>query len=380
MALGSDGTMIICTLSGHVFVRQRVKAGAGQLKFKRVPYLQRVIKVAVNESGAFAAIRVDAKPAPISLTGRTLEQDMASLLPHVRRFESQMTADDFDRAQGRVKLEEEEEDESSVSVSGDITKATRLCETMDRWRSSSEDSLFAWEESLLGSDLYLKVGELNIPAHATVLRMRCPVLGRVMDGGKVDMCSYRADSTPTITVKTCHPLVGFLLLEYLYADDVPAVWDPRVARVLQQRFKGLRLPIADIKSDSQRLARVLELAPLINILEAAGKTTLTTRTLPKDLQSFFASTYLSSQPASDVTLVLADKTVSCSSVILRARCPFFDAMFSDSDWTATRRDDEGRVLIHLEHLKWRPMKLVFKYIHTGYEDDLFDYLRESRRL
>jgi hypothetical protein len=42
---------------------------------------------------------------------------------------------------------------------------------------------------------------------------------------------------------------------------------------------------------------------------------------------------------------------------------------------APRQGDEGRVVIHMEHLKWRPMKLVFKYLHGGKEDDLFDYNR-----
>ncbi len=74
-------------------------------------------------------------------------------------------------------------------------------------------------------------------------------------------------------------------------------------------------------------------------------------------------------------LILADKEVSCQSVILRARCPFFEAMFADSDWTLARQND-GNVVIRMDHLKWRPMKLVFKFIHEGKEDDLFDYLRE----
>ena len=52
-------------------------------------------------------------------------------------------------------------------------------------------------------------------------------------------------------------------------------------------------------------------------------------------------------------------------------------MFEDRDWTANREEDGGRVVVKMEHLKWRPMKLVFKYLHGGMEDDLFDYHRES---
>jgi len=153
-----------------------VKSGAGQLKFRRIPYLQRVIKVAVNESGAFAAIRVDGKATSIALTGKTLEEDLSSLQPHVRRFEHQMTSEDF----GKIseKLEEDEED-ASTSVSKDITTALQLCAIVKRWRTSAEDSLFSWSEPLLGSDIKVVVGDFAIPAHSIILYNRIPKLANL---------------------------------------------------------------------------------------------------------------------------------------------------------------------------------------------------------
>jgi len=51
VALGADGSIIICTESGHVFVRARnAKAAHGQgagaktFKFQQVPYIQRVVR------------------------------------------------------------------------------------------------------------------------------------------------------------------------------------------------------------------------------------------------------------------------------------------------------------------------------------------------
>ncbi|KAI5895724.1 uncharacterized protein SCHCODRAFT_02620198 [Schizophyllum commune H4-8] len=91
-ALGADGSIILCTESGHVFVGSQTGKG-GQVgpqaggrkpfKYTRLPYIQRVTQVCANISGAFAAIRVDAAPKPIAVHGNTLAQDMAHLQPYM---------------------------------------------------------------------------------------------------------------------------------------------------------------------------------------------------------------------------------------------------------------------------------------------------------
>jgi hypothetical protein len=287
-----------------------------------------------------------------------------------------MTAGDFDRLHGKSKVEEEEEDEGSNSIVKDMTFALQLCAILKRWRASDTDSLFSWSEPLLGSDITFVAGGIAIPAHLVILSLRVPAFGQLMSSGKVGRLVVRKSDPSMIEVDVCHPLVMLLLLQYVYSDDVAAIWDSRVARIILAKFADLKLLIGDIKADLKALADSLDLAPLSAVLSSAGKTTIPRRTLPHDLQAFFVKT--SSQPSSnacDIVLVLADKIVACSSVILRARCPFFEAMFADSDWTVARHG-EGKVTIRMEHLRWTPMKLVFKFIHEGLEDDLFDYLRE----
>ncbi|WWC69338.1 uncharacterized protein I206_103276 [Kwoniella pini CBS 10737] len=380
VALGSDGTVIICTQSGHVFVRQRLKSGSGQLKFRRIPYLQRVIKVAVNESGAFAAIRLDAKAKPIALTGRTLQEDLYLLQPHIRRFENQMTADEFEEAL-KKKVEDEDEDESSNSIAKDLAEAFRFCTILSRWRNDEGDSLFAWSDPLLGSDVHLVVNDIAIPAHSVILTLRIPkfrdLLAGTLQSNLLSWGKYR--SSKAINIKACHPLVALLLLQYIYTDDTSAIWDARVARAVQDKFAALNLPIGQIKSDLAGLADDLNLAPLSHVLNSAGKQPISQMTLPTDVYTFFTTTYTTSPSTKnqcDVSLVLADKEISCNSTILRARCPFFEAMFADSDWTS-RRKAEGKVTVHMEHMNWASMKLVFRYIHEGAEDDLFDYLHQD---
>lgn len=332
--------------------------------------------MATNESGAFAAVRVDAKPRPIALTGNTLEEDLFLLQPHFQRFQHQMTAEDFDHR--GVTVEEDEEDEGSNSVVKDTATAFKLCTILRRWRSSDTDSLFSWSEALVGSDISLVVNGLAIPAHSTILTLRVPSLGKLIAGGKIDRFSISKTNRSAIVVQACHPLVVLLLLQYIYSDDIATVWDSRVSRAMQEKFADLKLPHAQIKADLKVLADILGLKPLSIVLDSAGRTPISSRTLPTDVQSFFAQIHSAPSASTDVTLVLADsKEVHCSSIILRSRCPFFEAMFADSEWTASRQQGkEGRVVVRMGHLKWRPMKLVFRFLHEGTEDDLFDYLRE----
>lgn len=377
IALGSDGTMIICTNSGHVYVRQRLKAGSGQLKFRRIPYLQRVIKVAANESGAFAAIRVDARPTPIALKGKTLVDDMFSLQPHIQRFENQMSEEDFERhvtSATRVPAEEEEAD--SNSVARDTVVAVELCQIISRWQAHNDESLFAWSEPLLGSDLIIKVAGYEIPAHSVILSLRSPVLAGLLSGKKVAGFEYEARPSPAISMEAGHPLVALLLLQYLYSDDIAAIWDSRVAFVLQQKFPEVKLSIPDIKADLRRVAEVLELTTLQPIFNFAGKSAIASRSLPGDLSAFFARTSKPPNKACDVVIVLSDREVAANSALLRARCPFFEAMFADRDWTQDRVE-KGQIVVNMEHLRWRPMNLVFRFIHEGLEDDLFDYLHQE---
>lgn len=381
MALGSDGAIIICTHSGHVFVRQRIKAGSGKLKFSRIPYLQRIIKVATNDSGAFAAIRVDARPTKIVSVGKTLEEDMFLLQPHVRRFENQMTAEDFDARVAAVTKQnaEDDEDEASNSVARDSVVATSLCQILSRWRASdAETSLFAWSESLLGSDVSLVVGDHSIPAHSVLLSLRSPVFARLLSGGAVEGFTLRPknEDTYTVDMAAAHPLVPLLLLQYLYSDEVAAIWDSRVVFLLSTKFPDLKLPIAQIKADLRRYAEILELAPLLPVLSLGSKSAIATKTLATDLSAFFARTSTPPSSTCDVVIALEDREVACQSVLLRARVPFFESMFADRDWTLDRRAD-GKVVVRMDHLRWRPMRLVFRYIHEGVEDDLFDYLHQE---
>jgi hypothetical protein len=290
-----------------------------------------------------------------------------------------MTSEDFDREKTKSKMDEDEEDDGGNSINQDIAVAIRMCTVLGRWRRDDNDSLFSWSVPLVGSDMWLVAGGVEVPAHSIILSIRSTVFKRVLRGERVPgFKTEKATSGLKITLDARSPITIFLLLQYIYTDEVAAIWDARVARAVAEKFPDLKLPIAVIKSDLKALADTLDLQPLSTILNSASKVPNSARTLSNDLLSFFSNTHAATPPphSCDTTLLLADKEVYCSSVLLRSRCPFFEAMFEDKDWIAPREEDGGRVVVDMAHLKWRPMKLVFKYLHGGKEDDLFDYYRE----
>ena len=83
--MAADGSIILCTSSGHVFLRSRnpktVQGSTKAFRFRRIPYIQRVTSVYGNNVGAFAALRADFVHDPIRLTGKLLNEDLADLLP-----------------------------------------------------------------------------------------------------------------------------------------------------------------------------------------------------------------------------------------------------------------------------------------------------------
>ncbi|KAH8104396.1 hypothetical protein DFH11DRAFT_1733872 [Phellopilus nigrolimitatus] len=79
VALGSDGTIVLCTESGHMYIRKRLAKTA---KFQRMPFLQRVVRVAASSACAFAALRPNCVSAPIEIVGNTLSKDMEKLYSH----------------------------------------------------------------------------------------------------------------------------------------------------------------------------------------------------------------------------------------------------------------------------------------------------------
>ncbi|KAH9893273.1 hypothetical protein C8Q73DRAFT_791145 [Cubamyces lactineus] len=416
VALGVDGSIIICTESGHVFVRSRnLKAGQGPsaktFKFQRVPYIQRVTQVCANATGAFAALRTDWVPAEVQVVGHRLAQDLASVQPYfhlgshgaeelsVGMVGAPAPGTSPDTAPA-VDAESDEEEED-MAVQNDIRQLKSLCQVITRLKKTRKGEEGAanpgFKDMPFDADLVVHVQSsgVELPAHRVILAARSPVLFQVLvDGetvrdtrsnvsvqGHVDKAS--SQRRPRLTFAGCHPLSVLILFIYLYADEPLAVWDHRIAHAIHRQLEQVKAKPAQIKSELQALASLLDLPALSDVLDAPVKR-VPRATLSSDLQRLFAMNQTEGPRAlrplsGDVVLRLADREVRCHSVILRARSPFFAAFFNDKDWTVKRWTAEGTVEVDLQHLKWRAMEPVLKYLCWGGDKEIFEVVEDVRK-
>ncbi|KAL1703404.1 hypothetical protein EV121DRAFT_208016, partial [Schizophyllum commune] len=419
-ALGADGSIILCTESGHVFVGSQTGKG-GQIgpqaggrkpfKYTRLPYIQRVTQVCANISGAFAAIRVDAAPKPIVVHGNTLAQDMAHLQPYMvlpdedARFPGWRPTSsrargpvyDVDGAKANTAHEDEhEEDEDDGGVVHDLyvlrdicaNEQGKECDKGEGARTHSRPSMPR------GADMLVRLPNGDMyPVHGVVLAARSTVLRDIISNSKsVDSAELKGlhvgyvegkpkpsagqSAVSALEVRACHALTVLILLRYLYTDDLLAVWDPRIATGLG-RVDGLGLDLGVVKPQLRALAQLLDLPKLARAMESPAKR-VPDASLASDLRPLYTpmdggltsskKTHALLRP--DVVLQFKDREVACHSVVLRCRTDYFAAFFDEAVWTARRRDGEGVVVLDMRPFRWEVMQYVLKYVYCG-EQDLF---------
>ncbi|CED83705.1 Uncharacterized conserved protein, contains ankyrin and BTB/POZ domains [Phaffia rhodozyma] len=408
VALGSDGMIIVCTQSGHVFVRTRnnkgnvssnptgFASGSKTYKFQRIPYLQRVIKVAANESGAFAAVRVDASPKPVDITGNSVGEDLMLLIPHVRRWQESRQKETFlpKAEEHTISRDDLDGDLEPYVIQSDIKVACRLTEICEEWQPASAYPPLI---GIAGSDCVLRTAGRDTPVHRTIIAARSPVIRRLLSelvavkktpsgGNRGVWAEVIEDGRTRIHLPKVDHYSILLLVQYLYTDDFPAVWDPRVGASLKPFtwFLGKNTLLGNIRVEMQSIADLLGLVSLSASLSRLTKNT-PAPTLASDMARLFSTSYSCSETISslspflrpNVIVQLADKTVACQEAVLRSRSPFFAGLFEDPCWTLLRRDEAGVVKVDLTYMKWSVVRLVFRYLYEGGGAELFDYQHQD---
>lgn len=398
----ANDTIVIATRSGHVYVRSRkkelatvkgfeLKGGAGgasaasnnnkksQYKFTRVSNLQRIVNVAVSSSGGFGAIRSDAHLLTIDLSGPSLSQSFLALLPHYRRAKAAEASKNDSLEENASQLpdlvarDEAEDEEDDESIEGDKTVLNTICKAVRDWNSS-------WSLPAAGSDILLVAGSsgVKIPVHSVILAARSETLAIVLQGTTVEGITFSRTGTDTLLLPKCSHLSALLLVHYLYGDDVPAIYDPRLFHKIQASYPDFKLNPSEIKAELAALAKVLKLPALTQALQAYGKL-IPESTLARDMIKL-SDKYQNG----DVILRSASRSFRCHSPILRARCPFFEAIFNDPDWYASRREEDDNVLeIDLEHIEADILAIVLRHIYTNEDYELFagrDFARVDEKL
>ncbi|CCM05596.1 uncharacterized protein FIBRA_07824 [Fibroporia radiculosa] len=409
VALSTDGSIVICTESGHVFVRQRnAKAGQGTsakaFKFQQVPYLQRVVRVCANETGAYGALRIDHRPSPIEVRGHLLAQDLAEIQPYIQLSCEKDSRRPLptDRKPCEIKnvvdpeFEEEVED---ITIQHDIEQLKILCsllqEIRQNCRPGEEASFFGTRRVAHGPDLLVQVQRtFQFPAHRVILAARSTVLAQLLSGGpalrdhgsniSVELSSAREGSSkhPVLSFSGCQTISLLLLLVYFYSDNIPALWDRRVGLAVESDLVQLKIKPAQVKLDLHAFAGILNLPLLAYALEAPVKR-MPASSMVRDMQRLFKKQEQDPFPshhllAADTTLCLGDRNIYSYSSILRARSSFFADFFNDSDWTANRRNAADVVVMDLKHLRWRQMEFVVRFLCCGEDEEMFEILESVK--
>ena len=392
--MAAGGSIILCTDSGHVFLRTRnpkaAQSGTKAFRFRRIPYIQRVKSVYGNNMGAFAALRADFVSDPIRITGKFLNEDLADLLPFWDRRPTcaglSFTPEDtvFDGA-------DQEEEGNSLGI--DVPCMRGLCDFL--FPVSLEDPKSKIPEGTYkapGADVAIRVQKgLEVPAHRCILVTRSSVLASLLSGQTrvvqdapsgvmVEVLSRRSEKYPrmaSLSITGCHAISVLVLLYYLYSDEVLAVWDPRVPRDVFDRMRvyGKVYP-HKVRSELQVLARILDLPLFGPSLQVVTKLAPEQSSV-KDFSRGFSVVQDQARHSvyrPDVVLELADETVYCHSAVLRARSEFFAAFFDDDDWTRKRWTPEGTIVLDLKHMNWRSMEFVLRFLCAGDDAEMFDSL------
>lgn len=392
--MAADGSIILCTESGHVFLRMRnlkaAQSGAKAFKFKRIPYLQRVTSVYGNNTGAFAALREEFAPDPIRLTGNLLSDDLADILPFWDRrptwYGPSLTPEDNT-------LDGADQEEEGNSLGTDIPCIHALCDflfpiSLEKPKSKIFEGLY----KAPGADIAIRVPKApEVPAHRCILVVRSSVFSSLLSGQArvvrdassnivIKLSSGRSEGClpmASLSVTGCHAISVLILLYYLYSDEVLTVWDPRVPRDVVDRMQVYgKIDPHEVRSELMVLAKILQLPLFATSLQTVTKST-PERSMVKDFSCAFASMQDPVRQEAykpDVILELTDRTVHCHSAVLRARSEFFAAFFNDEDWTRNRWTPEGTIVVSLKHMGWRSMEFVLRFLCAGEDVEMFDSL------
>ncbi|KAG2012110.1 ankyrin repeat domain-containing protein 28 [Coprinopsis cinerea AmutBmut pab1-1] len=419
VAMGAEGSIIICTESGHTYVRIRTGKGGGKnFKFQRIPHLQRVTHVCANSTGAFGALRVDFRPKKIDIQGPSIAEDLSRVQPYRLPFPAEAVpsghrfhptvVDALDEA-GRSKTSINVpalslDDDNYIDEDGDdadIEKDIRTLQGFMNIIQREERKVKAAKGSLKyggvalphGADTLISIGTIHVPAHSVILAARSTVLDDILSkrttatSSSISIVVTRRLPGPgngvsnltSLAFSGIHPLSLLIILHYLYSDEVLAIWDRRVySSLTDHALSTLKVDVAEIKSDLRTLAATLELPHLSQVLQAPVKRP-PAPSLSTDLSALFEKAQGSKQRRSlpcspDVVLELRDKEVWTYSVILRARSEFFSCLLDEDTWTRKRWGQDGVLRVDLKHMRWHVMEFVLKFLLCGKDKELFDVL------
>ena len=385
VAVGQDGSVILCTAAGTVWKKEKRaniksvhlgKAKPKDYKFVRVPNIFGAIAVRSNSFGAFTAVRKDCNvmKEQITVGPSTLWDNLFDLLAF--------------RQYGEV-TEDENTRDPQLRFWKPATKGPcpALIKRALLTRSDAEEDFLHLSkryEPLSASDydvwITSNVTDVRLPVHSLVLKARSRVLRKALAEFSEsyyfsipDVIAIEYGSDGQIQIQLCGAdfltIVNFVL--YAYTDTLADVW----------RFTSQALHLApryrSIRTELMKIATAMEMKQLERAVRVMDEPV---RCLKDDFESGFHDSDLFSD--ADVVIDLADDEERYAhSVILQARCPFFEGLFhghTGGMWMADRRtkgdDTLEAIRVDLTHINAEHFEIVLRHIYADSAEELFDAL------
>ena len=343
VAVGQEGSIIMCTESGSVVVGEKKASKRnetkGDYRFTPIPGLTRVVQVRAGTQGAYAVIRNDVVLPELEIDATNLAEDLMCTLPYADQIieEEEIQLPDSP---------DPDEDEQDEVLPKHVQNTLKLF--------NETDLTF---EAVDGHDLTFKLGSHTFTAHKAICYARSPALRRLFDGRTVDHLSLVADDTLIVELPISIRPVAFLItMHWIYTDIIIATW---LHGNQAQRDQTIRSQVI-------LLAQTLELELLLQAIEKSYAIK-TVASLAKHMKLLQSGSQLC-----DTRLVLADGEIQTFSVVLAARSEFFDAITSGA-WLNDRRSGSHRDLvdIKLEHISLQVMQLVLQHIFADEDESIF---------
>ncbi|RCI04480.1 hypothetical protein CU098_000354, partial [Rhizopus stolonifer] len=394
-SIGQHGEIVICTVSGHVFVGRNEANG---YKFSPIPHLQRCIKVCANLSGAFAAIRSEyVLPALTTVLPSTLEHDLAIALPHMniaKELQSQLR-----HTESLMELEVKSERHTRMTATIEDDEAAlqyqQKRETMVKQKHHDMMLSFvneAWDRIDIISrqddtlDIVFMINDKRIYCHSSLLQCRSRLFRQLIDCVDrtldqqltIKVKKREADGRIEIHIDQCQTASLLLLLDYVYTDTYE---HPMKAffKLPPLCFEGFDLPssamVKSVQKDLVTLANLFDLPLLISSAQSSfGHTPVPS--LKDSLKQL-------KEKRAEISILTKDsgQTLNCHRIILRQRCPFFSNLFKpQSVWIQTRKEQNKQAMIvNLDHMTHDIMKIILDYIYLDKdESSLFDEIEQDK--
>ncbi|MCJ1469554.1 hypothetical protein MMC07_008188 [Pseudocyphellaria aurata] len=384
VAVGQDGSIILCTDSGSVWrrvKRAKVKDANAPVtaeykpkdyKFSRVGRLTRVAAVRSSTFGAYAAVRrdCDVLKTQVEIDAKSLWKDFYRLLP----FQALGAAEeDSDTEEPTLRFwTPSQQLNSPASICRAVLTASNLEEKVLKLLENSQ----AFQQSTYDLRIKSSTSDVIIPVHEFVLSGRSDIMRLALvtfrqkyyfSIPEVVTIEYDGEGKTLVTFLGVDFITILNLVLYIYTDAVVDVWchtkrSPRLA----SRYRQIRL-------ETMKIAFYLELKALE---QAARVMVPPAKILHQDMERAIR------QPGyydtGDVEVELNGDSARVHSALMCERCPFFEGLFNGRAaglWLSSRREQarepQEAIKIDLKHVDSSVFELVLRHLYADTDDDLF---------